>query len=274
MLKSILVLFVSILIPLSSAIAKPKLLFSITPIASIAAMVINDEAEINVISNSTGCPEHYSLKPSDLKKAQEADLIIFINEDFDTFASKLAEKTSGKFLRITDIKGLNIISTNGSNNLHLWLDLDNVEIILKEFASTFKDRFPELRDKIDNNLNQANEQIELLKKARDAKISHDLSKVIIISDSVEYLLGKTNASKMYAGHYPSIKYMNNLKNALHSGKDTIILSKEQEGELKFLEQLNAKLIVLESENWLFQNPRDLKNMFFDKYKRMIDSLDL
>ena len=84
-----------ILISSFSANAKPKIVTSITPIASLVSMLTQDEAEVIAINVSSGCPYHYQMKPSDKQKIFDAKILIYIDEGFDSFAAKLAEKFKG-----------------------------------------------------------------------------------------------------------------------------------------------------------------------------------
>ena len=51
----------------TQVIARPKIVTSITPLASIAAMLLDDLAEITVIAASNSCPHHFHPIPSSLK---------------------------------------------------------------------------------------------------------------------------------------------------------------------------------------------------------------
>ncbi|MFU7503349.1 MAG: metal ABC transporter solute-binding protein, Zn/Mn family, partial [Candidatus Tisiphia sp.] len=71
------------------ASGKVKIVTSITPLAAIIAMLVKDQAEIVAIANNDDCPHHYNLKPSDLKKVKDADIVFYIDEQFDGFVGKL-----------------------------------------------------------------------------------------------------------------------------------------------------------------------------------------
>ena len=64
------------------AYSKPNILVTITPIASLVAMLTKDKADIIILDTSGGCPHHHSAKPSDksliffFSLASESEVIV------------------------------------------------------------------------------------------------------------------------------------------------------------------------------------------------------
>ncbi len=236
--------------------AKPKIVTSITPIASIAAMLVKDKAEIESLAISNGCPHHYNLKPSDLAKVKNANIAIYIDKEFDGFAEKLINNHANTIIKISDIKDLNIIK----GNWHIWLDLDNVKVLLQEFTKIFSEKFPELQQDINNNLELAMKELQDLQEAKNNEFAN-IKDVILLSDSSEYFFVDTNirTTKLYSDSQKSLRYFSKLDSLIkESNNKCLVLSTEQNPNL--YNKLNVKTVILNSENW------DIKNIDSESYR--------
>ena len=246
--------------------AKPKIVVSITPIASIVSMLVKDKADIESLAISSDCPHHYNLKPSDLAKVKNADIAIYINEQFDSFTKKLIDNHSQNIIKISDIKSLTTIK----DNWHIWLDLNNAAILLQEFAQIFSEEFPELQEDINNNLSAALKELNKLQEIKNNELA-TLKDVILLSDSAEYFFLNTNikTAKLYSESQKSLQYISNLE-ALIKGSNNkcLVLSNEQTSQL--YDKLNTKIIILNSENWNVKNINS--NTFQNQYLQIIDQV--
>ncbi|WP_246437907.1 metal ABC transporter solute-binding protein, Zn/Mn family [Rickettsia tillamookensis] len=246
--------------------AKPKIVTSITPISSIVSMLVKDKADIESLAISSGCPHHYNLKPSDLVKVKNADIAIYINEKFDDFAEKLIDNHSKNIIKISDIKSLTTIK----DNWHIWLDLDNVRILLQEFARIFSENFPELQEDINNNLSAALKELNKLQEIKNNEL-RAIKDIILLSDSSEYFFVNTNikTTKLYSESQKSLRYISKLKDLIkESNNKCLVLSSEQNSRL--YDKLNAKIIILNSENWNVKNINS--STFQNQYLQMINQV--
>ncbi|MGU9986844.1 metal ABC transporter solute-binding protein, Zn/Mn family [Rickettsia sp. wq] len=246
--------------------AKPKIVTSITPIASIAAMLVKDKAEIESLAISNGCPHHYNLKPSNLAKVKNADIAIYIDEEFDGFAEKLINNHAKTIIKISDIKDLKIIK----DNWHIWLDLDNTRIMLQKFAKVFSKKFPDLQADINNNLELAMKELQDLQEAKNNEFAN-LKDVILLSDSSEYFFIDTNirTTKLYSDSQKSLRYFSKLDSLIkESNNKCLVLSTEQNPNL--YNKLNVKTVILNSENWEIKNIDS--RSFQNQYLQMINQV--
>ena len=281
--------------------AKPKIVVSITPIASIVSMLVKDKTDIESLAVNNDCPHHHNIKPSDLAKVKNADIAIYINEQFDSFAEKLISNHSKSIIKISDIKSLtiikDIIKSVGFNykergaktidnrratsdllsefksfdyNWHIWLDLNNTAILLQEFAQIFSKKFPELQEDINNNLSEALNELNKLQEIKNNEL-RAIKDVILLSDSSEYFFANTNikTAKLYSESQKSLRYISKLEDLIkESNNKCLVLSNEQNPRL--YDKLNAKIIILNSENW---NVKDIdSNTFQNQYLQMINQV--
>ena len=92
----------------SSANAEVKVVTSIKPIHSLASYVMDGVGKPDVIVDGYNSPHGFSLKPSHAKMLENADLVIWIGEDLETFLEKplntIAKKA--KNIEVMDLKGI------------------------------------------------------------------------------------------------------------------------------------------------------------------------
>jgi zinc transport system substrate-binding protein len=172
--QAIILIFLNLLINLP-VFAKPKIVTSIVPLASIVAMLVKDKAEISSIMTINACPHHYHAQPSSIAQVREADIVIYINDQFDEFAAKLMTNHSKKIIQVSNFKSLIITSSHGHPNWHLWLGLSNVRILLEELSRELTKQLPEMGDYIYQNLAEAKAQIANLAMIKAEKLNGKLS---------------------------------------------------------------------------------------------------
>ncbi len=246
--------------------SKIKIVTSITPLAAIIAMLLGDYAEIASIANNNDCPHHYHLKPSDLQKVKEADMVFYIDDSFDSFASKLMNKHGQNVIKISDLTKLNLIAANW----HIWLDLQNVKILLEQLSSILAKQFPEISSEIYRNLDLAQKRIDTLIAFKEKELA-SLKDVILLSDSLVYLFEeqKYKVQKLYSGNQKSLKYVDNLEALLaKSASKCLVLSSEQDS--KMYQNFKANIVQVESENW--EVKQITSDLFYEQYLKIISNI--
>lgn len=104
-----LLLSASLLVATSAAgHAAPKVVASIKPVHSLVASVMQGVAEPQLIIEGAGSPHTYSLRPSQARALQEADLIFWIGHELEAFLEKPVETigTGAKSVELIDAHGL------------------------------------------------------------------------------------------------------------------------------------------------------------------------
>ncbi|OZG32090.1 metal ABC transporter substrate-binding protein [Rickettsia endosymbiont of Culicoides newsteadi] len=250
--------------------SKVKIVTSITPLASIIAMLVKDQAEIVAIANNNDCPHHYNLRPSDLKKVKNADIVFYIDEQFDGFAGKLMNGHSKNVIKISNFNGLRVISNNSYDNWHIWLDLDNVKLLLEQLFQVLSQRFPEISSAIYQNLEEAKKQIEALTKIKHQRLT-SLTDVILLSDSLEYFFNNSqkNVARLYSSDQKSLRYISNLEHLLSmSNSKCLLLSTEQ--DVALYKNFKVEVVEVESENWQATNINS--DLFYNQYLKIINQV--
>lgn len=232
---------------------KIKITTSNYQVASITKMLVGEDADIEIISSYNICPEHYSLKPSDIQKMQNRDLLIYIDEQFEPFMNNILSKHNGKTIKISDIDNMHI----DDKNYHIWLDLNNVRLILKEIHSAIT------RDNNKDNLEIALKQINDLDLYRQLKLGN-LRSPILLNNSLFYLFsfGEVNPIKKYAD--PNNITIKNVDSFLNLPKDQCILSNKNESFYNLEKKINRKIVKIDCGTGQFDGS------FIEQYKELID----
>lgn len=89
---------------LGPAGAQPKVVASILPLQSLAAGVMDGIAGPATIIKSAGSPHSYSLRPSEARLINEADIVFWIGPDYESFLVKPLEALAGKARAVALLK--------------------------------------------------------------------------------------------------------------------------------------------------------------------------
>lgn len=256
---------------------KRKIVTSIPPVANLIEILIRDNAEISVINDSAFSAHHYHSRPSDKGKIEGGDLIIYIDDKFESFMPKLAKANNLNIFKISSINSIKWNDFSGKRNWHFWLDLDNVIIAQSGLAELLIEKFPELEDKIRDNLSRGQENIQKLIAIR-SEIFRDIKPVIILHHSLEHLFTGLDQDKIirkYQSKHASLKFVQQLeqitKGEKNKNKYCMVIDKEQ--DFTKYDRYNQQIIRVNSENWDldydFSSPWD---WFYIKYMDILDEL--
>jgi zinc transport system substrate-binding protein len=248
----------------------PKIITTVEPIAGIIS-TLSKNMNIDVLVQNNNCAHHYHLKPSDLIKIDKADIIIYIDNSFDSFITKFLKESNAEIIKISDIKNLNLIKNinSQSTNWHIWMDLENVKIILNHCAEIIINKFPELRSEIYQNLKNMEKQIDILQKFKNEKF-HDIKHLILMGDSLEYLFLKDNhidITHIENSKQKTINNVLNLNNLLSNSSSKCIITNNLSDKKQYKKlHNNINIIFLSGEDYV------MKTEFLSFYSRIITQI--
>ncbi|MGC0371375.1 MAG: hypothetical protein DGJ47_000061 [Rickettsiaceae bacterium] len=254
--------------------AKPiKIVTSTTPVAAIVSMILPQEAKIEAINISNGCPHHYQGKISDRQKLNNADYFIYINKKFDSFAVRMLNHFNGEIIQISDISTVNFASDYNDKNWHFWLNLDNVLTVQKHVAELLIKHHPHLEQEILEKQNLAKKKITSLQLSAK-NVFNNLPTLLLTNDSLEHLFIKNNIKISYFKQQKllSLKQYQDLQHILTDGtKYCIVTDSDQKREL--YNQYKHPVIALNSENWSVSNDFvDYSYMYEKHYLEILKKL--
>ena len=163
-----------------SAQPAPNVVVSIRPIHSIVSALMEGVSEPRLLLDSNESAHTFHLKPSQLKLLSNADLLITIGDSFESGLSKVIRNIDQNYrLNLSEIKELQIYDFRDHNeiehdehdehnkDLHLWLDVGNVQIIAEKIKQKLIEINPSNKEKYNTNylelkskLNQLEEKIQ------------------------------------------------------------------------------------------------------------------
>jgi zinc transport system substrate-binding protein len=224
-------------------------------VAAVVKMLTAEDAEVTSLVRSSVCPEHYHASPGDLKLLKRADALIYIDPDFDGFMLNKKDTICTKCIRISKFEGIKFLynpSSKSSKTLdkkdyHIWLDLNNLRSIFIGLSKELEVRFPDIKQTVNNNLQNSVELIDKLEKIKADKLKTSPDLVLIdreleyffrdqdgkdISDSKIHLPCPSNHKSLKCiykieqllskyPHAPILTSDINLKDTIRRGKKTI-----------------------------------------------------
>ncbi|MFM1895647.1 MAG: hypothetical protein RLZZ385_721 [Pseudomonadota bacterium] len=133
----------------SLAQAQLKVLVTIKPLQLIAAAVMGGAGDIDALIAPGQSPHHYALKPSDRTAMADANLIIWIGEDLETYLTSVMSSLAGddgrnrSVLRLDQLESLTLLPLRADHgnaahadrmDPHLWLHSGNASAIAAAIA--------------------------------------------------------------------------------------------------------------------------------------------
>ena len=144
----------------ASAQAEVRVLTSIKPLQLIAAAVQDGIGEPEVLLPPGASPHHYALRPSDVRRVRDADLLYWIGPDMEAFLPRVLGSRDKPQLAVQDLPGMTLRHFGesheehdhehahagddlghdhdhrpGSLDAHLWLASDNAKVIAARMAA-------------------------------------------------------------------------------------------------------------------------------------------
>lgn len=151
-------------------------LTTILPLQEFAAFVGGEQVLVISLLPAGAEVHHFELRPSDLKRLQEADLFIYGGEILEPGVAKILSSLESKTLEVLDASQVSILLTGNDEHLydeeggnhendleaidpHFWLDFENDQKIISviseqlsildpEHASLYSQRASEYQDKL------------------------------------------------------------------------------------------------------------------------------
>jgi zinc transport system substrate-binding protein len=200
-----LIIFISILFTtfvVEAADKKLNILVTFNPIYSLVRNITGDLDNTQLLINPNYSPHNYQLKPSDVQKIKDADIIFMVDDGFEVFLARYLKKNhiKAKIVKIIEspdlitlptrkIKVLDVAHDHDHDHhnhghdhskchhnidLHIWTNPLNAQIIVQDIATTLAKSNPNHKDiYLENSRNTINKLKDL-----DLEISKTLDKQI------------------------------------------------------------------------------------------------
>lgn len=154
---------------------------SLKPVGFIASAIADGVTETQVLLPDGASEHDYSLRPSDVKRLQNADLVVWVGPEMEAFmqkpVSKLPEAKQVTIAQLEDVKPLLMKSIHdddddhdhaeksdedhhhGDFNMHLWLSPEIARATAVAIHGKLVELMPQSRAKLDANLKDFEAQL-------------------------------------------------------------------------------------------------------------------
>lgn len=177
-------LVIFLLVFSSFAYADVRVLTSIRPLQLIAAAVQDGVGTPEVLLPPGASPHNYALRPSDVRRVADADLLYWIGPDMESFLPRVLKSRTSPTVAVQEIAGLSLRHFGeghehaheqggnsdehdhdhqpGSLDAHLWLLPANARVIAGRMAADLSAADPANSARYQANLNAFSERLNAL----------------------------------------------------------------------------------------------------------------
>lgn len=184
------VAFVTSTLLLTPAQAEVKVLTSIKPLQLIAAAVQDGVGTPDVLLPPGASPHHYALRPSDVRKVAQVDLLYWIGPDMEGFLPRVLSSRSKPTVAVQNLAGLQLRHFGedshsheedadehdhdhrpGSLDAHLWLSSVNARVIAAKMAADLSAADPQNQARYAANAKAFGERLDALDARLKARVN-------------------------------------------------------------------------------------------------------
>lgn len=183
--------------PLSlAAQADVRVLTSIKPLQLIAAAVQDGVGQPDVLLPPGASPHHYALRPSDVRRVREAELLYWIGPDLESFLPRVLAGRDKPSVAVQDVPGMSLrhfgdshaehaehddhapaadqhdhAHRPGSLDAHLWLQPANARVIASKIAADLAQADPANAARYQANAEAFGERLDALDQRLKARLN-------------------------------------------------------------------------------------------------------
>jgi zinc transport system substrate-binding protein len=220
-MKKILIQLACLLYSLSfsaeSTANKLRVVVTINPIYSLVKNVIGDLHDVHLLIKKNQSPHNYQIRPSDVSRLDNADLIITIGDGFEVFLLNYLNKSDlrGKVIKLVEAEGLELLPikqkfllnlTEGLTHdehphghgpahihaddldWHFWSDPENATAIVRCIAKEFSEHDPANASLYSKNAERTIARLTALDATLKSKLSGLQDRnFLVMHDGYQYL---------------------------------------------------------------------------------------
>jgi zinc transport system substrate-binding protein len=128
--------------------AGPAVVATIKPLQFIAEAILDGVGSVSALIEGSGSPHHFNLSPNDRLVIEQADVLLWVDPEFEIYLAALfgdiAAKESSIIVTASEIPGLTLHRFPGGElDPHLWLSQDNATLIAQSLTEQLTSIYPE-----------------------------------------------------------------------------------------------------------------------------------
>ncbi len=245
--------------------ATPKVVVTIKPLHSIVSAVMGDLGQPILLLKGAETPHSYSMKPSDAKAINQADLIVWIGENLETFLRKPLLSLSKETAVLTLIRNDRIYTMEarredghvhgddghdhgGTVDPHLWLDPRNMSELARAAGKVLGELDPDNAEIYAKNAQDLMFKTEKVRKKLEFGLYSERGRpFFVFHDAYQYLeqgfgLNIAGFLTVDPNRMPSAKRLHEVKKQI-TDKHVICIMGEPQFESKLLTTLAEDLDI-------------------------------
>ena len=186
----------------------PKVVASVQPLHSLVASVMKGVGEPGLIVTGAQSEHTYALKPSDARALQAAQMVVLVDEAYETFLAKPLKGSKADIIALADLPGAATLPTrkgglwepehgeaghdhehhHGTVDGHLWLDPANARLLVTAVADQLAEIDPANADTYHANATATVARLEALDGQLKAKLAPVAGKpFVVFHDAYQYV---------------------------------------------------------------------------------------
>ncbi len=193
--------------PRALAVEPPRVVVSITPIHSLVAGVMAGVAEPTLLVRGSASPHNYMLKPSQRRKLQRADLVVWVGESVESFLPRVLRGLPARTeqIELMALTGMVLLPPRNGGlwppadvvhhahhhagaDGHLWLDPRNAKLIISSVAERLSALDPAHADRYRHNQRTLLQRLDALDRELAQRLTHIRDKpYLVFHDAYHYL---------------------------------------------------------------------------------------
>lgn len=240
---------------------KIQIITSISPLHAITSMITKDRAAITSLTCQNQCPHHYFLKPDQFLQLKKADLIIYIDNDFEVFINNPLKISHADILKLSDNKKL-ITYVGNQKNWHLWLNLENIKMMMGNILDKLCQIDAANKNFYTNNYNASIAKIEQITAQMQNKLTGPAN-YILLDRSLYYLFSNFKQDEqiqvidMSSGPINS-QIFKQIQNHTKQTKNKCIFisSHQNHAKMQRIFGNTANIISIGTESWITEEKSD------------------
>ena len=287
-----------------TAHAEINVVSSVKPLHSLVSGVMEGVARPYLIVKGSASPHTYSLRPSQARQLEDADLVFWMGHELESFLEQPLEAiaTKGHIVELIDSSKLKKIKMreggmfdahahddhdeheghddhgHGEFDVHVWLDPENAKVLVDEIKLALIELDPVNSSKYESNSNKMNMKLDQLIDEVSNKLESDKGKgYVVFHDAYQYFeqrfgMSAVGSITVSPEVVPGANRIRELKNKINELNAHCVFSEPQfEPKLvsTVIEGTQANTGVLDP---LGASIKDGPELYFTLIRNMADSL--
>jgi len=274
MFKKILILFALISFNYVYSAEKMAIVTSVSPLAVLTKMIAGDKAEVVSMCSNNQCPHHYFITPGQYSHIKNANLIIYIDDNFEIFMQNVLKENKASVLKLSENDKL-LTKAGNKENWHLWLSTKNIGEILNSIKIKLSEIDPVNKVFYGQNCETWLKKLEMMRLSISERLK-PLPKLILLDNSLNYFFssfdhpvetiefGDQLAPRSVSEAIESIK-------KFPTSSHVIISSHQNQEKFQNLLGSERKVITINTESW--NEKGDIETLMEGEFEKVIKSLE-